>query len=303
VFADAPPFVTTYRGYQVGDYQVSDPDLVTTAYQQSAIDAGVSLEPQPSESALKPTPSADPASRVSGLYRGGTLVVYRPDAFDPAIFEKGGEKVTTRTGVGLLAYSGGTGTATPAKTAYGRDLLVPTLAWQYTDNAWAAIYWSAWESVPDRDQLLGIADGLTPAPNRQFPVGFQSSFVPKGYALLSASFGSDLPSGDRVVSAARLTPQRLVLPLFEPFDFDAMSTLTFALGRSDAGNKLAGRFDCEDGQLRCTKVLDDGTAYVSAEITGQKSAATAQITQITLGIRPQNPDDTGEWQPVVKVFP
>ncbi|WP_433048019.1 hypothetical protein [Dactylosporangium sp. CS-033363] len=304
-FADAAAFTTTYRGYQTEGYQVSDPEVVTVAYQQSAILPGSgprAAQPSAVDSiAADPTPSATPA-RKPGLVTGGSLVVYRPDAFEPAVFEKGGEKVTMPTGDGLLAYSGVNNPSEPPdKAIYGRDAMVPTLAWQYADNAWAAIYWSAWESVPDRDHLIAIAEGLSPSAPQPFPVAFRAAVVPKGYQLLSASYGSDLmPMGMSVSSAVRLTAKAPQLPIYEPYPFEDLPTLTLSTGRSDAGRKLAGNLSC-DGQVRCTRILDTGDVYVTAEVNNAKLSTT--LTQVTLSIRPQSLDDTGAWLPVAKVFP
>ncbi|MEU7874132.1 hypothetical protein [Dactylosporangium sp. NPDC049140] len=304
-FAEAPAFVTTYQGYKAGPYIVSAPDLVTNAYQQSSIDPGPGPEPTEPAQPAQPLATAKPsASRASEVSSGGTLVVYRPGAFEPALFEKGGEKIQVGDGdVGFLAYSGGpTGPSIPpgaAKAMYGRDALVPTLAWQYTDGAWAAIYWTAWENVPGRDELLTIADGLAPSAPRQFPVAFQAATVPRGYQLLTASYGDDVPSDEPAASAVRLTLKPPPLPLYEPYNFDDLTTLTLATGRSYAGSKMAGRLDCS-GQVRCTRILGNGDVFVSGEVTNSKPSAA--LTQITLGIKPMDPDEPGAWLPAVKVF-
>ncbi|WP_432975139.1 hypothetical protein [Dactylosporangium sp. CA-233914] len=323
-FVEAEPFVATYRAYQAGGYIVSDPDLVTAAYQQSSIDAGFVVDPQPSASpasragngngnpSLPAHPAATaepPMTTVPGLLRGGTLVVYRPDAFDPAMFLKASEKIQLRSGaVGLLLAASGNGaqpTMSPNDRALYQKLgrMVPALAWQYTGDAWAAIYWSAWETVPSRDELLSIAEGLTPAAPRPFQVGLQATHIPSGYHLLSASSGSDLRTGKLVVSAVRLSPETPSLPLYQPYDFDELPAVTLALGRTDAGAKMAGVLDCTATTL-CTRFLRDGTTYVSAEAGGGvKNGVVTQLSQITLGIRAQDPADSRDWPPATKAFP
>nr|BFE66638.1 hypothetical protein GCM10020063_111640 [Dactylosporangium thailandense] len=306
-FAEAAAFSTTYQGYKAGPYQVGDPDVVTNAYQQSTIVTVPRAEPTPSESAeaADPVQSAAPGvpAKAKGVATGGLLVVYRPGAFEPALFEKGGEKVQLRDGgTGLLAYAGSMNApTTPGDRAFiGRASLVPTLTWQYTEGAWAAIYWSAWENVPDREHLLAIADGLVPSVPRQFPVAFQSATVPRGYQLLSVSYGGDVFTGDEVVSAARLTAKPPALPIYQPYIFEDLPVLTLAAGRTDAGPKLAGRLDCE-GQIRCTKVADTGTTYVYAEASNTK--LTAPLTQLALGIKLEGDlGDSGSWPPAAKVF-
>ncbi|GAA3451686.1 hypothetical protein [Dactylosporangium matsuzakiense] len=305
-FAAAPAFTTTYKGFQANGYKVSDPDVVTNAYQQSSIDgAGPILDPSPQQ-----TVTGAPGARPGGfaeLYPGGSLVVYRPDAFDPSMFLKFAEKIPMPSGEGLLAYSGG-GTngplapSTAAKAAKDRGQPIPALAWQYMDGAWAAIYWSSWENVPTRDDLVAIAEGLTPAAPRPFPVAFQSANPIKGYHLLAASYGGDVQDAGEVVSSVRLIQQDVRLPIFEPYDFADLGVLTLAAGRTDAGPKLAGRLDCDGDRLRCTKVLDSGTVFVMAEADGYKSPAGGQLTQITLGIKPQNLDNGENWPTVTKVY-
>ncbi|GAA2349392.1 hypothetical protein [Dactylosporangium salmoneum] len=307
-FADTQPFVTNYRGYTAGDYLVSDPDLVTQAYQQSSIDIGLSVGGAPNPSVATPATSASPAvpSRAPGLLRGGTLVVYRPGAFEPRDFEKGGEKVRVGSAVGVLRYAGGP----TAPTVSPNELLkaqkasptVPTLAWQYTDSAWAAIYWSSWETVPDRDTLLAIAEGLTPAATRPFPVGFVPGPLPRGYQLLSVSYGTGMSPINRVVSAARLTPKQPSLPLYAPYDFDNIPVLTLSMGRADPDPKRLDRLDCLDSST-CTRVVGDGSTYVQANLSGIKPTSNVQISQITLAMKPEDPDNLSAWPSALKTFP
>ncbi|MEV6929871.1 hypothetical protein AB0M46_36045 [Dactylosporangium sp. NPDC051485] len=309
-FADTAPFVTNYRGYTAGDYLVSDPDLVTQAYQQSSIDIGFSVPDGAEPSATAPGAGAGDApsspSRAADLLRGGILVVYRPGAFDPRDFEKSGEKVLVHSAVGLLSYAGGPTEPTVSQS----DLLklqkvqpaVPTLAWQYTDDAWAAIYWSSWETVPDRDTLLAIAEGLAPAAVRQFPVGFVPGPLPRGYQLLSVSYGTDVSPGSRVRSAVRLTPKPPALPLFAPYDFNNLPVLTLSMGRPDPNPTKPGHLDCPDSSS-CTRVADDGSTYVKADLSGVKPASNVQISQITLAMKPENPDILSAWPSALKTFP
>ncbi|MFG2041455.1 hypothetical protein [Dactylosporangium sp. NPDC048998] len=305
-FADAEPFVTTYNGYAAGSYLVSDPDLVTMAYQQSSIDAGIDLSAEPLSSPPLPATTVPAAglSRMPGLLRGGILVVYRPGAFDPTEFLKSAEKVEVRTGFGLLRNAGGSGQPTPSPPDRARlqkmQAQIPSLAWQYAKNAWAVIYWSSWESLPTKEELAAIADGLRPSATKQFPVGFLPSFVPHGFQLLSVSYGTDMGTGNQVVSAARLSPGLPTLPLTQPIDLQGFPTLTLSFGRTNAGPRMVDKLDCTSG-VQCQRVLGDGTTYVKAELNGLKT--TAQVTQITLGIRPQNADNMADWPPAVKVFP
>jgi hypothetical protein len=303
-FAEARPFVTTYRGYEAGSYVVSDPDLVTNAYQQSSIDIGA----EPAEPTPKPSASAQPATMKDrpGLLRGGILVVYRPGAFEPALFLKSSEKISLRSGVGLLHYAGGM--TAPTLSSNDRARLeksqpeVPTIAWQYSSDAWAAIYWTSWETVPERDSLVAIAEGLTPATAREFPVGFDHGYLPPGYQLVSASYGADLGYGSRVVSVVRLSPALPKVPLTAPYDFEALPSMTIAVGRTDGDPKSIESFDCPDS-TSCSRVVDDGSAYVTADLNGLKVTAAVQLAQVTLGIKPLDLEDMSDWPPAVKIFP
>ncbi|GAA4252697.1 hypothetical protein [Dactylosporangium darangshiense] len=303
-FGEAPPFVTTYRGYEAGSYVVSDPDLVTTAYQQSSIEATF----DPSGATPEPSLTTDPLTRARApeLVAGGTLVVYRSGVFDPVVFAKGGDKIEMRSGVGLLHYAGGM--SGPVLSATDQARLekfadnVPALAWQYTTDSWAAIYWSSWQTVPDRDHLIAIAEGLTPAAPKAFPVGFQPGYLPRGYVLMSVSYGTDMGYGNRVVSAARLTPKPPALPLTEPINFDEWPSLTLSFGHMDANPKMAQKYDCA-GNTTCTRVLDDGATYVRVDVNGLKITQAMQLTQIAVAMKPQDPDDMAAWPAAVKTFP
>ncbi|MGI5237718.1 hypothetical protein [Dactylosporangium sp. CA-139066] len=304
-FAEAPPFVTTYRGYTAGSFVVSDPDLVTNAYQQSSIAARPAPSPagaRPSQPAADPLVSRDPA----GLLRGGSLVVYRPGVFEPTMFLKAQQRVSTRFGPALLMYSGAN--SAPTMSANDRARIekqmqpeVPALAWQYAADSWAAIYWSSWETVPQQDTLVAIADGLMPAAPREFPVGFQHGSLPPGYQLLSVSYGVEFGYGNSIYSAVRLTPKVPKGTLLAPYDFDAVPALTITVGRADAGTKAAGT-SCPD-VTSCTRILPGGGTYISVGISGIKLTTAFQLSQISLGVKPQNPDDTSAWPAAVKVFP
>ncbi|WP_432837310.1 hypothetical protein [Dactylosporangium sp. CA-092794] len=306
-FTDTQPFMTTYRGYEAGSFLVSDPDLVTTAYQQSSIDAGIALPPVPASPSTKAAKTADPVatSRIPGLLRGGILVVYRAGNFDPREFVKA-ERIDLRAGTGLLYYSGGTGD--PAATDANRALMlksqpqIPTLAWQYADNSWAVVYWSSWETVPRRDTLVAIADGLAPATPRPFPVGLVPSYRPKGYQLLSAGYGTDPAAGDPpIVSAVRLAPTVPRTPLTRPIDFAEYPALTLTLGRTDPKIGLAGKLDCS-APTSCTRYVDDGGVFVQGDLDGIKPTPAVSLAQVMLGLKSLDPDDMEGWPAATDVF-
>lgn len=302
-FADSVPFVTTYRGYEAGSYAVSDPELVTTAYQQSSIEVGIALPPvgTPSPTLAKP-PTPDVPSRVQGLLSGGILVVYRAGAFDPRLFTEA-KAIGLRRGSGLLRYSGEMNLSAPERsTALKLAPRIPAIAWQYAGNAWAAVYWSSLETLPERDELVAIADGLTPAPAKAFPVGFRPMFVPPGFRLLSVSYGTDLPPGNRAVSVARLVPALPRTPLSGPIELDSYPSLTLSLGRTDPQPKMVDKLDCVKN-ADCMRMVGDGTQYVEATLVGLRTSASLQPTQIALGMVPQDADNMADWPAAIKVLP
>lgn len=300
-FVAAPAFTTTYSGYAAGDYLVSDPDLVTVAYQQSSINAMIDL-PTPA------SPSAKPGSAraiVPGLLRGGTLVVYRPGVFNPREFLPA-EDLDLRAGTGMLHYAGGQKTQPPDdvvkldKTGQG----VPTLAWQYTAGAWAAIYWDSWESTPNRDELAVIADGLKPGSPKEFPLGFATKSVPRGYQLLAASFGSELRTSERVVSAAYLTQRNPPPQLYQPINFGEWAPLVVSLGTGDPIKRLTGELSCDQDFTVCTHVIAlDGT-YVRIEFDAglKKLNPSTDPAAVLRGVAAQDPQDRSDWPPATKVF-
>lgn len=307
-FVDAPAFTTTYRGYDAGPYIVSDPDLVTTAYQQSTIDTPMPQPAIPAMSASATSPSASPTSartKLSGLARGGTLVVYRSGAFSPREFSPS-EEVALRAGTGMLHYAGGmtSPSLAPGDLARAEKLgvTIPALAWQYTANSWAAIYWSSWETTPTRDELVTIADGLKPARPKEFPIGFVPKFVPKGYTMMAASFGQDMLTGDRIVSSARLTLKPPPTPVTRPFALDEWAMLTLAMGTGDPSAKVIGKPQCSDDRTECALVVAENGTYLRADTGGVKPPTLGEPSQILLGMTAQDPEDKTGWPPATQVF-
>jgi hypothetical protein len=298
-FPEAQPFETSYEGYEAGPYAVGDPNLVTAAYQQSPIDAVADLLPGA-------TDGPDVKARAGEPGRGGIMVVYRPGAFEPAVFGKGSEKITVRSGVALLMYAGGSAAPPLSKSEQNRltqmQPRVPTLAWQYTENAWAAIYWSSWETVPEREDLVAIADGFKPSGPKRFPVGFQVGYLPKDLELLSVSYGSDMNDGGAMVSTARLSPGQPRTPLTEPYNFEELPSLAIGFGHTNANPKLVGKLECPSSTL-CMRVQTDGSTFVQAELNGLRLSSNTQLSQVTLSITGENPQDMADWPAAVDVFP
>lgn len=300
-FTEAAPFVTTYAGYRVGRYAVSDPNLVTTAYQQSSIDDTRALPGAPS---ISPTAQSTNPQGINRL--GGTLVVFRTGAFEPKAFEPS-EKVQLRSGVGLLHYAGQLSAPEVDKARVEKYALtgapIPAITWQYASDAWAAVYWTTWEQTPTRDELVAIADGLSPATPKPFPIGFQAQLIPKNYSLAAASFGQDVPSGERLVSAVRLTPKPIQTPLTEPVDFDDYLTATLAVGLPSPNGKITrDRSACASASLATCMYLTEAGTLVLVDYSSPKEAVSTPPALVAQRMNPADPTDPGSWPPVTDVF-
>ncbi|GGM07012.1 hypothetical protein ACFFX1_27450 [Dactylosporangium sucinum] len=304
-FAEAAPFVTTYGGYKAGRYAVSDPNLVTTAYQQSSIDdtaplpAAPSVSPSVSATELKTDPRG--ATR-----QGGTLIVYRTGAFEPSAFEPA-EKIPLRSGTALLHYAGQQTAPQVDKALVDKYAMtgtpIPAISWQYADDAWAAVYWTTWEQTPTRDELVAIADGLSPAAPRPFPIGFQAQVVPKNYSLAAASYGQDVASGERLVSAVRLTPKPIRTPLTGPVDFGDYLVVTLAVGLPTPNGKVVkGRPACPSDSMSTCLLVNEAGALVLVEYSSPKDAANVPPAVVAQRMTPADPTDPGSWPAVTDVF-
>ncbi|GAA2612019.1 hypothetical protein GCM10010399_48630 [Dactylosporangium fulvum] len=307
-FVAASAFTTTYQGYTAGRYVVSDPDLVTTAYQQSTI-APVSSTPAPfTPPPLTSTPEVK--TRASGIRApGGVLVVYREHTFEPTVFDPS-ERIQLRGSVGLLHYAIGQKTppASPeVLKRYGQfGGVIPALAWQYSDDAWAAIYWSSWEDAPTVEELAAIADGLTPAQPKEFRIGFRLKTLPQRYFLVAASLGQDAPDGSTLISSVRLTLKPPQAPLTGMIDFETLGAITLSVGVNEPGDPSAPTGSavkpaCTTGALVCTRPVSD-RMYVRVEGDGTKLFPPGLTAELTTLMDPANPDDPGNWPPVTEVF-
>jgi hypothetical protein len=145
VQAAPPPFSFTVRGWKAGRLRVSDPVIVSTAYQMSAVE-------------------------TSEKQVAGVLTVFRPGAYDPATLT-GAEQTTV--GERPAKWHG---SYTPPASAGSTNQL---LAWQYADDAWALLrIYSVETSV---GELRTLAAGLTMSEATPAKMPFTMSYVPAGY--------------------------------------------------------------------------------------------------------------------------
>ena len=149
------PWEYAFKGYTVGKYKVNDPFLVTANFQQATIRIGDETEDvyEGSASSSK-TRSTKDDLKVAYSAPGSSLLltVYRPGAFEPKLFA-GGAKVSVDGKPGLFQKN------VPIDGDGGPDGQAG-LAWQYADDAWAAIYTSQPNEATKKD-FVAIADGLT----------------------------------------------------------------------------------------------------------------------------------------------
>ena len=312
-FQPAGAFETNYTGYSSGRYVVRDPDLVTADYQQSTIDVGTatpSVSPTvrptvPGGPAATTAPGATRSSTASdrgAVPRDGRLVVYGVDAFDPDEF-LGGEKLQVGGKTALLRYAGST--APPSATGkYGCCLTptVPTIAWQYLPGAWAAIYWSTFETAPTRDELIALAGDMPAGELRAFPVGIRLRETLKNYRLLAVST-SRSPDDKTNLSVVRLAMKHPIPPFTAPVELDDYPSIVLTLGVTDQDIAEAiGKTPCQPGTGRCATLIADGRFFLQVESTGDRTAASTELAQILKIMSAEQPEDPATWPPAVKVF-
>ncbi|GAA3247251.1 hypothetical protein ACFO1B_50765 [Dactylosporangium siamense] len=318
-FTPAGAFETNYTGYTSGRFVVRDPDLVTAGYQQSTIDVS---DPRPSTSptgrpavptgtaaapggsAPATAPGVKQSSAASGRAapREGRLVVYNVDAFDPTQFT-GGEKLQVAGKTALLRYAGSL--APPSAT--GKDgccvtPAVPTIAWQYLPGAWAAIYWSSFETAPTRDELIALAEDLPAGEVRAFPVGVRLRNTPKNYRMIAVGtrkFSYDTTN----LSVVWLSPKTLVPPFTMPVDLEEHPSIVLTLGVADPRTRdKIGASSCQQGSGTCSALLGDGQFYVQVDTFGQQAIPSTELAQILKSMTAEQPDDPTNWPPATDTF-
>ncbi|MGY4912540.1 hypothetical protein [Micromonospora aurantiaca (nom. illeg.)] len=307
---DAAPFTFTFRGYDAGTLHVQDPIVTSTAYQIASVysdrhtsndkpvtaDEAESMEQKRTAAGAKPTLWA-------------YLTVYRPGAFDPAAI-KDGQNVTV---AGRKAVR--------ATLPFGLDPRNPLdpgnklFAWEYADNAWAAVTSISGDTAtPSFDDLGGLVTGLKPARPTPAPLPFTVGYVPRGYVPLQT--GTHAMPGLSGIAAARggdyggATYTRPALPtsgLTAPFDsvegairdgFHIFVTPSTSANQSPE----PGAAKCYSGAVRsggfCNIWSADGSVVVqvSSEGVGGKLPQ-AELRRIAEGISVADVRDESTWTP------
>ncbi|GLY97868.1 hypothetical protein [Actinoplanes sp. NBRC 103695] len=178
----AKPWQYAFESYQVGEFHVNDPFLVTADFQQATVRIGNDVDvyaTDPSDT----TPRTEPADNL-------LLTVYKPGRYSPKQFD-GGEQVSVGGKPGLFKE----------RTFIDGDTSMVDehrgLAWQYADDAWAVLntYQSDDAKKAGKDALMRVAAGLHGVPAYPAKVAIKVGEVPAGYRLAQGGRGPGYPNG------------------------------------------------------------------------------------------------------------
>lgn len=182
---EATPFAFTFKGYDAGRLHVQDPIATSTGYQIASVysdnhtsnDRPLTAEEAEEAEARGNVPEREKAGGKPSLW--AYLTVYQPGVFDPAGISNG----TNLTVAGHRAVR-----ATlpddldPSKPVEEGNKL---FAWEYADNAWAAVTSFSSDAVtPSFEDLGGLVEGLKPSRPRPALVPFRVGYVPDGFVPL-----------------------------------------------------------------------------------------------------------------------
>ncbi|MFG1674077.1 hypothetical protein [Micromonospora sp. NPDC049282] len=319
---DTSPFTFTFQGYDAGTLHVQDPIVTSVGYQIASVysDGHTSND--------KPVTAEEAEARGDVLKQkkkaaGGKpslwayLTVYRPGAFDPAgipdgrsVTVAGHRAVQATVPVGLDPWD---------RVDEGNKLF----AWEYAENAWAAVTsFSSDAATPSFEDLGGLIEGLKPSSPTPALVPFTVGYVPAGYVPLQT--GTHAMPGLSGIATARAgdyggaTYTRPAAPttgLTAPYDA-VEGTITdgfhIFVTPSTSSNQSPepGVTRCYDGSDR--RVPDGGPAVggfcnvwsadgrvalqVSASGLGNKLPR-AELEKVAKGITVADVEDESTWTP------
>lgn len=293
----ANPFTWTYGAYDIGRWHVAAPQVVSTAYQISAIYRdGLVTDDQGTP------PTADLAKkRVKELNLGhgkrlyAFLVVYRPGAFDPATLPSAAEKLTVE-GHQARIFAGSPGTK-----ADGHRIL----AWEYSANAWAvADIRSEQSKDPSNSDMKELVRGLRPTASIEATVPFTVGYVPAGYRAVE--LGSHAMSGMNGIAMARENDYGGAVYTNQPPATTGLSSPFGGVG----GDDLPGSFqifvvpttntsqqdrstDIKCGNGFCTTHSADGDVVIQVASEGRLSDA--EMTKVIQGLRLADVKNDKTW--------
>ncbi len=199
--AGAAPFTFTFQGYDAGTLHVQDPIVASTAYQIASVYSdGHTSNDKPLTREEAETQDDDIIERKKEAAKGkptlwAYLTVYRPGAFDPAGIRDG--KDVTVAGRKAVQATLPVGLDPQGPVDRGNKLF----AWEYADNAWAAVTsYSSDEATPSFEDLGGLVEGLRLGKPAPALVPFTVDYVPDGYQPLEIGTHA-MPGLDGIATA------------------------------------------------------------------------------------------------------
>jgi hypothetical protein len=306
-WADAAPFTFTFQGYDAGTLHVQDPIAASTAYQIATIysdghtsnDKPVTAEEAEAQgSILEQKKRAKNAKPSLWAY----LTVYNRGAFDPAGVRNG--KEVTVAGRKALQATLPVGLDPDNPVDEGNKLF----AWEYADNAWAAVTsFSSDPATPSFADFGGLVEGLKPSRPRAAKLPFTMGYVPSGYVPLQ--IGEHAMPGLSGIATARegnyggatfVKPAAPTTGLTAPYDAveeNIKDGFHIFVNPSTSSNQQPepGEAKCYDSGF-CNVWSADGkvSLQVSAQTLGNK-LPTAELEKIAAGITVADVKDESTW--------
>lgn len=298
----AKPWEYAFKAYQVGEFQVHDPFLVTADFQQASVRIGDDVDEYltgPGEDVKR----TEPAENL-------LLTVYRPGRYDPKQFA-GGEQVTVGGESGLFKE----------RTFIDGDTAMIDnhrgLAWQYAEDAWAVLntFKSDDAGKAGKAELVKVAAGLSGVPAYPATVAIKLGEIPAGYQLVQGGRAPGYPNG----SANEAYRTSLLLAKGKP---KASAKLTDAVADDDnVGREIrinlatteysqknrppAGAEDapyCNAGNDSLCYRMAPGEKY-QVEIIGSGDTSSDELKAILAGITFADVDDPSTWFPLATATP
>lgn len=305
------PWAYAFKGYRVGEYEVSDPFLVTPNFQQATVRIGDETEEVYDGSVTSSSKKGSPKKNdltVAYSAPGSSLLltVYRPGAFAPKLFS-GGAAVSVAGKPGLFKkHIPIDGSGGPSGQA--------GLAWQYAGNAWAAIYTTRPNDVPKKD-FVAIAAGLSGTAAYPATVVTKLSYLPEGYRLTSGGRASDWPNGSPAFQRTNLRLVRgdaeaggtITMPVFDDEE-STVQDIRINVYRSDFSERRppAGADEnaayCNDGNaMFCYRMLPGGKWQ--AEIEGSGKEPSSELRRVLDGVQFADVEEPSSWYPIESAIP
>ncbi|MET8525465.1 hypothetical protein [Micromonospora sp. NPDC005172] len=323
---DPEPFHFTFTGYDAGTLHVQAPIVASTAYQIASVYSdGHDSNDRPVSAEEAEAPGVGTEMHGKGAATGGKpslwayLTVYRPGAFDPTGI-RGGTSVTV-AGRKALRATLPVGLDPRNEPDAGNKLF----AWEYTDNAWAAVTSvSSDEATPSFEDLSGLVEGLKPSTPKPALVPFTVGYVPAGYTPLQ--IGSHAMPGLSGIAAARAgdyggatytKPAAPTSGLSAPYDSteDGIADgFHIFITPNTSSNQSS-----EPGATRCHKASDggdrnadggfcniwnaDGTVVLQISSVGRGNRLPqAELEKIARGITVADVRNESTWTPAAKAL-